>query len=410
MSTAAEPFPEPHTYTRTKLADLVEFRRGLTYKKKDEVDQSSNAVLRANNIDLASGQLDLSGIRYIDDAINVPASKKLEAGSVLLCTASGSRSHLGKAAYIDTAIDCAFGGFMGLLVPSSRLNGKFLHYFTRSDAYWQFLDGLAGGTNINNLKFKDLGELAIPLPELEEQKRIVAVLDQAFAALDRARSHCESNIQSAINLFRGFLESVLSRDIEEWDQRPLKALGDIQTGSTPKSSNKENFGDFVPFVKPGNFNADGSLTIGTNGLSEEGAQKARLISAGSAMMVCIGATIGKAGFNDQQIATNQQINSLSPNDSVLGEFLYYQFITERFQKQVRQHAGQATLPIVNKSKWSNLLVPIPPDVDTQLGIVEKLRRMRSHSDCLIEKYEAKLNALTNLRAALLRQAFAGEVT
>ena len=73
------------------------------------------------NIDLTTGELDLNDIRYIAPSVHVPKSKMVEAGTLLICTASGSKKHLGKAALVDQPIDFAFGGFMGLLVPSESI-------------------------------------------------------------------------------------------------------------------------------------------------------------------------------------------------------------------------------------------------------------------------------------------------
>ena len=171
------------------LSEVVEFRRGLTYKKSDEVDFSDNAVLRANNVDRDTGALNLDDVRYIDPAIQIPEKKLVHPQSLLICTASGSKAHLGKVALIQSDRRFAFGGFMGLLVPSNQLDAKFLFYLTRSRRYDDHISSLSDGANINNLKFKDFGQLLVPIPPLEEQKRIVAVLDQAFAALDRATEH-----------------------------------------------------------------------------------------------------------------------------------------------------------------------------------------------------------------------------
>ncbi len=396
-------------WEQVPLADLVEFRRGLTYKKSDEVEHSSNAVLRANNIDLGTGSLDLSDIRYISSEVDVPESKKIVSDSLLICTASGSRSHLGKIAYLEDGLDYAFGGFMGLLVSGHRVHTKYLYYFTRSTMYRDFIDSLSAGANINNLRFADLGKLVIPLPDVEEQKRIVAVLDQVFAALDRARAHAEANIDSARELFERFLETTLASKASDWKQLPLSSLGATQTGSTPKTSEAENYGDFIPFIKPGDFKPDGSIDLENQGLSEVGAKKARTVPAGSALMVCIGATIGKSGFTETAVTTNQQINSVAPRKDVSGEFLYYQFISSNFQREVLHRSGQATLPIINKSKWSGIEVATPPDLATQLRVVENLREMRRHTDQLISQYAQKLADLANLRQSLLQKAFSGQL-
>ena len=108
------------------LSDLCEFQRGLTYSKGDERDFSSNVVLRANNIDLLTNQLDLSDLKYISDQIQIPSSKVIRSGSLLICTASGSKKHLGKVAFIDKEYGYAFGGFMGQITPRDSIHPRFL--------------------------------------------------------------------------------------------------------------------------------------------------------------------------------------------------------------------------------------------------------------------------------------------
>ena len=83
------------------LGDICEFQRGLTYSKSDEVDSSNNIVLRANNIDLTTNLLNFEELKYISDSVCVDKRKKVKKDSLLICTASGSKSHLGKVAYID---------------------------------------------------------------------------------------------------------------------------------------------------------------------------------------------------------------------------------------------------------------------------------------------------------------------
>ena len=52
-------------WTYKKLGEVATFARGLTYSKKDEVDFSANVVLRSNNINLSSGKLDFSELKYL---------------------------------------------------------------------------------------------------------------------------------------------------------------------------------------------------------------------------------------------------------------------------------------------------------------------------------------------------------
>ena len=126
-------------------------------------------------------------------------------------------------------------------------------------------------------------------------------------------------------------------------------------------------------------------------------------------MVCIGATIGKAGYAERQIATNQQVNSWTPFSDVLPKFIYYQMTSKDFQRRVVEGSGQATLPIINKSKWSSLRVAVPSTVNAQSKIVSDLDRLLEESMNLEVIYKRKLVALTELKKSLLHRAFTGEL-
>jgi len=156
---------------------------------------------------------------------------------------------------------------------------------------------------------------------------------------------------------------------DRWTKYRLEELGSIQTGSTPKTSQSENFGDHIPFIKPADFFKDGTIDYRNEGLSEVGLNQSRLIPAGSTLMVCIGATIGKVGYTDRDVTTNQQINALTPRERVCSKFLYYQMLANEFQKSVLSNASQATLPILNKKKWSQLSVWLPATYAEQKRIV-----------------------------------------
>ena len=299
------------------------------------------------------------------------------------------------------------GNSMVVRPRGPNLSLEFMKYFFLGPA--KIEDTITGAAQ-PQITQGSLRPIKVPLPPLEEQQQIVAVLDEAFAGLARARAHAEANLRDARELFASALAVSFGGDTSDWEEYDLNDLGTIQTGSTPPTAEEGMSGDFVPFVKPGDFLPDGSLRYDNNGLSQKGASVSRLIKAGSALMVCIGATIGKAGFTDRQITTNQQINSVTPKEGVSGEYLYYQMLTPEFQASVIHRSGQATLPIINKSKWSSLRVKLPKQRSKQIEIVEKLALIRSQVDGLLACYQAKLAQIDALRQSLLQKAFAGELT
>ena len=396
-----------------RLEDVVEFQRGLTYSKKDEVDLSDNIVLRSNNIDLIKNELDFTELKYINPAIEVQESKKIKKGSLLICTANGSKSHLGKIALINDDYNYAFGGFMGQITPNQKLDSKFLFYLMISDNYRTFINELSDGANINNLKFSDLGQFEIPLPPLLEQKSIVAILDEAFAAIDKAKANAEKNLKNAKELFESYLQGVFENKGEGWEERKIKDIGFAQTGTTPKTAEKENYSDFIPFIKPADvdFSGIGDIRYNNEGLSEIGLKKGRKMESGSILMVCIGATIGKVGFAECEISCNQQINSLTVKKEFEPKFIYYAMTSKAFQENVLMEGkgAQATLPIINKSKWENLVIPFPKSKDTQQAIVRQLDALRTETQKLEEVYQKKIADLEELKKSFLQKAFTGEL-
>lgn len=104
-----------------KLGEVCSFERGLTYAKGDEVERSSNIVLRSNNVDLCTNTINLEEVKYIREDFDIPTKKRVKKNSLLMCISNGSKIHLGKVALITESIDCAFGGFMGLLTPNETV-------------------------------------------------------------------------------------------------------------------------------------------------------------------------------------------------------------------------------------------------------------------------------------------------
>ena len=152
---------------------------------------------------------------------------------------------------------------------------------------------------------------------------------------------------------------------EGWEIKKLIELGEVQTGTTPSTKYKKYYGDYIPFVKPPHFMLDGSINYEHSGLSKEGLEKARLIKENTILMVCIGATIGKTGITDREVSCNQQINTFTPNSNLEPKYFYYLLSSSIFFNQVIELSSQATLPMINKTKWKNIEVMYPKSLPEQ---------------------------------------------
>ena len=122
-------------------------------------------------------------------------------------------------------------------------------------------------------------------------------------------------------------------------------------------------------------------------------------------MVCIGATIGKVGFATREISCNQQINTLTPLGKYEAKIFYYILSTKSFFNKIIKGSSRATLPIINKGKWENLLITFPKSLSEQKSIVKKLGALSAETKKLEAIYSKKLANLEELKKSVLKSAF-----
>lgn len=303
-----------------------------------------------------------------------------------------------------TAVDCTILRFNDDILP------KWFIYYSLTNDYQKEINEQVTGSTRQRITRKNLGKINIPVVSLSEQKRIVKILDETFEKLEKVKVNTEKNLQNSKELFESYLNNIFSKSGKDWDVKTLNEIGVTQTGTTPKTSEKGNLGNFIPFIKPADFNKDGSLNYENFGLSQKGSENSRIIDHNSVLMVCIGATIGKTGFSNRKVTCNQQINTLTLNSNkYFPKLFYYAMTTKSFYDDVIKKSGQATLPIINKSKWSNLSISFPKSIQEQKFITKKLDELSEKTKRLEEIYKKKLEDIEELKKSILNKAFSGEL-
>lgn len=317
--------------------------------------------------------------------------------------------------YIMKTNGCIHDGWLVLKQKDKqKLETEFLYYLLSSPLVFQQFNSKAAGSTVRNLNISLVSSVEVFIPPLPEQNRIVSILDECFAAIDKAKANAEKNLKNAKELFESYLQGVFEKKGDGWESKNVKDIGFTQTGTTPKTIEKDNYGSFIPFIKPADvdFSGDGDIRYDNEGLSEKGLKKGRKIERSSILMVCIGATIGKVGFAEREVSCNQQINSLTVKKEFDPKFFYYAMISKEFQAKVllEGKGAQATLPIINKSKWENLPISFPESKLEQQTIVRQLDALRAETQKLEAVYQRKIEDLEELKKSILQKAFAGELT
>ena len=151
--------------------------------------------------------------------------------------------------------------------------------------------------------------------------------------------------------------------MEEWKEYIVSDLGRIVTGKTPRTSIPENYGGIIPFLTPsddlsGKYSPKTIKTITDIGLNEV---KNCLLPSRSICVSCIGSDLGKVVITKEPTVTNQQFNSIIPNDENDADYIYY--LMTIVGKQLNYLSKTSTaVPIINKSTFSNFRVKLPSKI------------------------------------------------
>ena len=306
------------------------------------------------------------------------------------------------------------------------LDSRFLSYLLVSDGTKnQLLNiGDKAGATRQALTKAQLQAFAIPVPPLDEQKRIVAVLDQAFAALDRARAHAEANLADCMELFDRYLSHEMSgignaSGIPSSADANTKLMKDIVTfhnGDRGKNypNKNEYVVDGIPWINTGHIMKDGSLSeekmnfISEAKFKQLGGGKTK---AGDLVFCLRGATIGKTAFvgpySPGAVASSLMI--IRPGKEILDKYAYYFLTSELGKSEISRFIGGAAQPNLAGKSVGEFNVPLP-SIEQQKRIVERIGAVKRNVEKSKRRYLQKLTDLANLRQSLLQQAFSGELT
>ena len=187
---------------------------------------------------------------------------------------------------------------------------------------------------------------------------------------------------------------------EGWTYKKLGEVGNVVTGSTPSTKDAANYAspDYC-FVKPSDLPSTGIAVIDDSEfhISAKAFESARQLPKGSIVVSCIG-IIGKVGILNKDACTNQQINAIIPNGTIMPKCLAYIICYKK--SELEQIANAPVVPIINKGEFSKFLISVPP-ISEQQSIVAELDKINE----LISLKKAQLSDLDALAQSIFYDMF-----
>ena len=200
----------------------------------------------------------------------------------------------------------------------------------------------------------------------------------------------------------GYKQTALGPIPEDWEIKNLSSLAEISTGKTPPTSNQNYYGNEFFFVSPTDLGSQKWVSDTEKKLSLQGFNISKKFPPNSILFTCIGSTIGKIGMAYKQLTTNQQINTILPNNSFHSDFLYY--FLDLFAYKIKKNASETAVPIINKTSFGNTLIAIPPTLSEQTAIANAL----NDADALISELETLIAKKRLLKQGTMQQLLTGK--
>lgn len=286
-------------------------------------------------------------------------------------------------------------------LDEKRVDKNFLFYALNH----RRLDDTITGSAQPQITRQSLSPVMIPLPSLDEQRRIATFLDKADAI---RRKRYES-----IRLTEEFLRSTFLEmfgdpvtNPKQWDVVPIKELGNVTTGNTPSRECTEYYGEGIEWIKSDNINTPSHfLTEAKEHLTSAGQNVGRMVPKNSTLITCIAGSpecIGNAAIANRPVAFNQQINAVTPFTGTDPYFLYVHILVAK--KLIQGQSTESMKGMVSKGKFENIPFLKPPaNLQADFG------KIFIHFHGMIQKTESSNQKSANLFNSLVQLAFRGEL-
>lgn len=299
--------------------------------------------------------------------------------------------------YDEAIISQAYPVFK--IVDEAALLPEYLMMWMRRPEFDRHACFLAVGGVRGSLEWEDFLEMELPVPHIDKQREIVKEYNTIVNRIKLNEQLNQKLEETAQAMYKHWFvdfefpisaayaaevgkpelealpyksnggEMVYNEELDQeipkgWQIIDAKDYGETITGKTPSSNYPQDFGEYLPFITPGEFrNYFKFIKTAGRYLSKTGSKKlsTKILSGKSLMVTCIGSDMGKVAVNDDKCITNQQINSIIPNKIYSISFLYYYF--KSIYGDLRNMAtGSSTMLMINKTEFELIRVLKPGEL------------------------------------------------
>jgi type I restriction enzyme, S subunit len=327
------------------------------------------------------------------------------AGSIIL----SSRAPIGHL--VINEIPMAFNQGCKGLIPKSGIDTKFAYYFMLTNV--PLFESLGTGTTFKELSSGKLKEVPFQFPELGEQRRIVALLDEAFADIATAKANAEKNLQNARELCEGLMQALFPDDENVAPDSPtLDSLCELIVDCEHKTAPTQETG--IPSIRTPNIGKGRLILEGVYRVSDETYAEwtRRGEPQGGDLILAREAPAGNVAVipESTKVCLGQRTVLIRPKKSIFEPaYLAQLLLRQNSQRRLLAHSRGATVQHINMKDIRAFKIGVIPSVTDQQRVVSQVNELFDTEDRLVSIYSQKLAALDDLKKSLLHQALSGQL-
>ena len=404
------PFEIPESWCWTTLGELCSIKGGKRLPKGKSFADTITPHIYIRVTDMKDHTVLLSSLKYIDEDVFAEIKNYTISSNDLYLTIAGT---IGDVGLVPAELDGANLTENAAKLTDIKCSKQYLMYVLMSSIAQDHFCSRFHQVAQPKLSLETASSTLIPLPPYREQLRIAEELDRLLGVVVSV----EDDLSELTNYIRKTKSKILDLAIsgklvpQDLDNEPaiellkrinpgfepcdnshyenlpqgwtivgLHSVAEIITGSTPSKLNAEYYNGDVPFYKPNDLDQGRHVRCASEYLSQQGKSISRSIPCNSIAVCCIG-SIGKCGFIEKEGVTNQQINTIVPNDAIFPLYMYYFCNSSTFIDELKSLSSAVTISIVNKSKLSTIQIPLPP-IAEQKRIISVIEKLYSHLDMI----------------------------
>ncbi|MTJ17647.1 MULTISPECIES: restriction endonuclease subunit S [unclassified Dolichospermum] len=388
-----------------KIGEICTLKSGTTVNKSLEETYGDIPYLKVADMNLSENDTEIvTSSRFLNQE-SLKENSIFPVGTTIFPKRGGAI--LTNKKRLTSVPICTDLNIMGV-IPSNILLPKYLYfYFLNID-----MRKLGSGSSIPQINNYDIEPLIISFPPLPEQKRIVAIADEAFEGIDRAIRNTEKNLSNARELFESYLNSIFTQKGDGWEEKKLGDVCQVKDGTHFSPKNSED-GKYM-YITAKNIKPYYIDLTKITFISEEDHQKIYSrcpVKKGDVLYIKDGATAGIAAINnfEEEFSLLSSVAVFKTSSQILNTYLVHYANSNLGRKNFLGYIDGAAITRLTLTKLNNVFIPIAP-LYAQQEIVTKLDELSAETQRLENIYRQKIAALKELKQSILQKAFTGELT